>query len=162
MNNSETKPIPSTNRNQPCQHYQLMQRYVEDAKTNTEPWLLWECKWDYETEWTTLKYHPLWLSQCQYRRKKTTVALGESIFPKPEQHCDLPFDTTYYVPELHGGIGEYVWKDSHINHDHMNSSMVHLSKRSAEQHATALRRMNTTACETHSKPQSCTNPSLSC
>lgn len=153
MNKLGPKPIlPSASRNKPCQHYQLMQRYVEDAKTNTEPWLLWEWKWDYDTEWTTLKYHPLWLSQCQYRRKKTTVHLDDTTFPKPETD-EPPKGTVYYVPELRGFTAEYVWKDSHINHDHMNSSMVHLSKRNAEQHAIALRRINCRACNAVEEPQ---------
>lgn len=69
-------------------HAELMAMYAEDAKTNTEPWRLWQFKSC--SGWANVPHHPSWDTTTDYRRKpKTHFVHGVEIpdlraAPEPE------------------------------------------------------------------------------
>jgi hypothetical protein len=53
----------------PHKHAELMLEYAQDAAKTSEPWKLWESKFDCD-DWETLGSNPTWLKSFEYRRKK--------------------------------------------------------------------------------------------
>lgn len=59
-------------------HAESMMLYAEDAAKSSEPWELWECKFDTQGTWCKLYDHPVWDITREYRRKPQTVAITVS------------------------------------------------------------------------------------
>ena len=52
-----------------CVHAESMVLYAQDALQNEKPWLLWEAKLNLQNNWVSLKVHPGWFTNMEYRRK---------------------------------------------------------------------------------------------
>lgn len=69
-------------------HAELMRQYAEDAKTNPEPWKLWEIKAD-DGLWWDCQYSPMWEDITEYRRKHKSHTVNGVEIPdlrvKPEE-----------------------------------------------------------------------------
>lgn len=77
---------------------ELMAQYAEDAKTNAEPWKLWQIKAG-SFNWIDCKFSPGWDPTCEFRRKpKTKLVHGVEV---PDIGLDLSKcegRTDFYVP----------------------------------------------------------------
>lgn len=83
-------------------HAELMMAYAEDAKTNAEPWKLWQSRnWQQkpdESSWIDCKFMPEWDIHCEYRRKpKTHLVHGVEV---PDLRIKPDPDKGYYAPHV--------------------------------------------------------------
>lgn len=87
--------FPEPQRGHP--HAELMAAYAEDARTNAEPWNLWQVKL---RVWESLIGNPVWNSEFEYRRKpKFKIIHGVevpdiSFVPKDGEHYFHPDTAT--------------------------------------------------------------------
>lgn len=78
-------------------HAELMRQYAKDAKTNPEPWNLWQFK-DLYGSWVNCAGSPEWCSLTEYRRKtKTHTVHGVEI---PDLRIEPKIGEWYYLVDL--------------------------------------------------------------
>lgn len=75
-------------------HADLMALYAEDAKTNAEPWKLWQIK-SGSSDWISCKFSPAWDTSCEFRRKpKTHTVNGVEV---PDLRIKLKVGDRFYL-----------------------------------------------------------------
>jgi len=85
-------------------HAESMAQYAEDAKTHSEPWVLWQIKDKYKDDvWFYCQRHPIWATHLEYRRKpKTHIVNGVEI---PVFEFTPKVGGTYYTANV--GLPEF-------------------------------------------------------
>ena len=128
-------------------HADLMLQYAQDAQETPEPWSRWETNPD-GRKWMQLTSNPSWVTSIQYRRKpkilSVTLANGETV-SWPEPHCtELEYGDSYFffVP-THGDIMLKNWDCATWDRNTLFNGYIHLTKKAAEQHYAAIRKINT-------------------
>ena len=132
-------------------HAELMMQYAQDAMETPRPWE----RWQYQTEsmqegdvWNNCFPNPSFDGSYKYRRKpkmiSVTLASGEVVsWPEP-QRTELEYgDSYFYFVPTHGDIVLKKWDCAPWDRSTLSNGYIHLTKEAAEQHATALRKINT-------------------
>ena len=132
-----------------CQHAEQILQYAEDVKTYFEPWKLWQFrKKGSDAKWQDVEAHPQWTYYNEYQRKpemlSVTLANGE-VVSWPAPHCtELEYgDPYFYFVPTHGDIVLKKWDCAPWDRNTLSNGYIHLTKEAAEQHATALHKINT-------------------
>ena len=129
-------------------HAELMMQYAQDAMETSEPWELWEYSHASSNGWRNLDKMPSWRIGNDYRRKpkmiSVTLANGEVVsWPEPHR-TELEYgDSYFYFVPTHGDIVFKEWDCAPWDRTTLFNGYIHLTKEAAEQHATALRKINT-------------------
>ena len=132
-----------------CQHAEQILQYAEDVKTYFEPWKLWQFrKKGSDAKWQDVEAHPQWTYYNEYRRKPkmcyVRLASGEVVsWPEPLKEA-LDIDEEYwYFDASPEGINYDYWKNLDFDKGLLSAGMLHLTKKAAEQHYAAIRKINT-------------------
>ena len=129
-------------------HAELMMQYAQDAMETSKPWGLWEWYVPAIKSWVTMSSNPDWNTRTEYRRKpkmiSVTLANGE-VVSWPAPHCtELEYgDPYFYFVPTHGDIVLKKWDCAPWDRSTLSNGYIHLTKEAAEQHAAALRKINT-------------------
>ena len=130
-------------------HAELMMQYAQDAMETDKPWERWECNTGDGLGWVDMKSHPAWITETSYRRKpkmlSVTLANNGEVVSWPAPHCtELEYgDPYFYFVPTHGDIVLKKWDCAPWDRNTLSNGYIHLTKEAAEQHATALRKINT-------------------
>ena len=131
-------------------HAELMMQYAQDAMETPHPWE----RWEYQTEsmqegdvWNNCFPNPSFDVRYKYRRKpkmlSVTLASGE-VVSWPEPHCtELEYGDAYFYVDVDGSVMVEEWDCLEWDERTLADGWVHLTEDAAEQHATALRKINT-------------------
>ncbi|NHB94539.1 hypothetical protein [Photorhabdus cinerea] len=124
-------------------HAELMLQYAQDALKTDEPWKLWEQLCGGE-EWRTLTFHPQWLINSLYRRKPEMITVGKVSFPKPVDYELNKGDKYYSVikPITSDELSYLTWYSDNLDYLYLKNGCIHLTEEAAQQHATALIKIN--------------------
>ena len=131
-------------------HADLMLQYAQDAMETDKPWERWEVYGKITGRWLSLSEGEglSFISEHQYRRKpkmlSVTLASGEVVsWPEPHR-TELEYgDPYFYFVPTHGDIMLKKWDCAPWDRTTLSNGYIHLTKEAAEQHATALRKINT-------------------
>ena len=128
-------------------HAELMLQYAQDAMETPEPWERWEIYGEIAGCWLSLGEGFSFLTRHQYRRKpkmlSVTLASGEVVsWPAPHR-AELDKRDAYYFADVNGSVIVGKWDCAPWDSDTLSNGYIHLTKEAAEQHATALRKINT-------------------
>ena len=129
-------------------HAENMALYAQDAMETPHPWERWEFYNKPTESWLSTTNHPAWVTDGQYRRKpkmlSVTLASGEVVsWPEP-QRTELEYgDSYFYFVPTHGDIVLKKWDCAPWDRSTLSNGCIHLTKEAAEQHAAALRKINT-------------------
>ena len=138
-------------------HADLMLQYAQDAQETETPWERWEFNSigrisSIGRKWSQLTSSPTWVTSIQYRRKPKTLSVtladGEVVsWPEPLKEA-LDIDEEYwYFDASPEWINYDYWKNLDFDKGLLSAGMLHLTKEAAEQHAAALRKINTQGFE---------------
>ncbi len=130
-------------------HAELMMQYAQDAMETDKPWECWEVYGKVTGTWIPLSEGEglSFISEHQYRRKpkmlSVTLESGEAVsWPAP--HCtELEYEDSYFYVDVDGSVIVGEWDCLSWDRDALSNGWLHLTKEAAEQHATALRKINT-------------------
>ena len=127
-------------------HADLMLQYAQDAQETPEPWERWEFN-SIGRKWSQLTNNPTWVTSIQYRRKpkmlSVTLVSGEVVsWPEPHR-TELEYGDPYFYVDVDGSVIAGEWDCLSWDSDTLSNGWLHLTKEAAEQHATALRKINT-------------------
>ena len=127
-------------------HAENMALYAQDAQETPEPWSRWETSPN-GREWIQLTGNPSWATSIQYRRKpkmlSVTLASGEVVsWPEPHR-TELEYGDSYFYVDVDGSVIVGEWDCLSWDSDTLSNGWLHLTKEAAEQHATALHKINT-------------------
>ena len=129
-------------------HAELMVLYAQDAQETPRPWERWEMYGKIAGAWLPLGECFFWRPENQFRRKPkmchVTLASGEVVsWPEPHR-TELEYgDSYFYFVPTHGDIMLKKWDCAPWDITTLYNGHIHLTKEAAEQHATALRKINT-------------------
>lgn len=128
-------------------HADLMLQYAQDAQEADKPWERWECNTGDGLGWVDMKSHPAWITETSYRRKpktlSVTLANGEVVsWPEPLKASNLEAHKKYFYVDADLTVDATRWVTTGGGLM-IEVGMVHLTKDAAEQHATALHKINT-------------------
>ena len=130
-------------------HADLMLQYAQDAMETPEPWELWEIRLPANKTWSNCTDADMHFSSMfEYRRKpkmlSVTLASGEVVsWPEPHR-TELEYgDSYFYFGPTHGNIMLKKWDCAPWDRTTLSNGYIHLTKEAAEQHADALRKINT-------------------
>ncbi len=119
--------------------------YGQDAQETETPWDRWQI--DINGKWQDLGECFYFMPEHQYRRKpkmlSVTLESGEAVsWPAP--HCtELEYEDSYFYVDVDGSVIVGEWDCLSWDRDALSNGWLHLTKEAAEQHATALRKINT-------------------
>ena len=119
-------------------HAEKMEQYAEDAKTNPEPWKLWEFYRPSLGEWNPAIGNPMWANDIKYRRKPRTINSIE--VPEPLRVAPAG-GTKVWIPSLsckdkcHARTWRY---DNNQWELELERGLVHTTREAAIAHAEAL------------------------
>lgn len=112
-----TFPFPSTKEGHV--HQALMAQYAEDAKTNPEPWKLWEFRRkNGNGDWHDCLRNPRWVDTKEYRRKpKMKLIHGVEV---PDISFVPKYGELYYYPDpvTPSYIASKIFIDGHVGDEH--------------------------------------------
>ena len=126
-------------------HAENMALYAQDAQETETPWDRWQIlingKWEY-LDWC-FTFRP----EHKYRRKpkmlSVTLVSGEVVsWPEPHR-TELEYGDSYFYVDVDGSVIVEEWDCLAWDSDTLSNGWLHLTKEAAEQHATALRKINT-------------------
>ena len=134
-------------------HAELMALYAQDAMETDKPWERWEfyCE-NFCGQWEPCDFEITFYTNYQFRRKPkmitVTLANGEVVsWPEPLKLQNLELRKQYFFIDADFVIHETMWIKSCDTNlivcGIIVCGMVHLTKEAAEQHAAALRKINT-------------------
>ena len=129
-------------------HADLMLQYAQDAQETDKPWERWEVYGKITGRWIPLSECLSFLPENQYRRKpkmlSVTLASGEVVsWPEPHRTEIEYGDPYFYFVPTHGDIVLKKWDCAPWDRNTLSNGCIHLTKEAAEQHAAALRKINT-------------------
>ena len=129
-------------------HADLMALYAQDAMETETPWEQWEYYSKLNGGWVSKTNHPTWDTAYKYRRKPKMLSvtlMNGGVVSWPEPHrTELEYESTYfYFVPTHGDIILKKWYGAPWDRTTLSNGCVHLTKEAAEQHAAALRKINT-------------------
>ena len=117
-------------------HNALILEYANDWIETGKPWKRWQYL-DIDTgEWVVLYGHPYWHPENNYRRKPTTIRIGDYDVPEPYRGQMMAYQT-YYMP-LTPGACKAEWSGSLHDIQQQRYGLVHLTREAAEIHGRAL------------------------
>ena len=126
-------------------HAENMALYAQDAQETETPWDRWQIlingKWEY-LDWC-FTFRP----EHKYRRKpkmlSVTLANGETVsWPEPHR-TELGFGDSYFYVGVDGSVIVGKWDYLLWDSDVLSNGYCHLTREAANQHAAALRKINT-------------------
>ena len=129
-------------------HAELMMQYAQDAMETPEPWERWEMYGKVTGSWISLGECFFWRPENQYRRKPkmcyVRLASGEVVsWPEPLKEA-LDIDEEYWYFDASPECINYdYWKNLDFDKGLLSAGMLHLTKKAAEQHYAAIRKINT-------------------
>ena len=129
-------------------HAENMALYAQDAQETDKPWERWEVYGKITGRWIPLSECFPFLPENQYRRKPkmvyVTLPNGECVsWPEPLKEA-LDIDEEYwYFDASPEGINYDYWKNLDFDKGLLSAGMLHLTKKAAEQHYAAIRKINT-------------------
>ena len=129
-------------------HADLMLQYAQDAQETPEPWERWEVYGKITGRWIPLSECFSFLPENQYRRKPkmvyVTLPNGECVsWPEPLKEA-LDIDEEYWYFDASPECINYdYWKNLDFDKGLLSAGMLHLTKKAAEQHYAAIRKINT-------------------
>ena len=128
-------------------HAENMALYAQDAQETDKPWERWEVYGKITGRWIPLSECFPFLPENQYRRKPkmvyVTLPNGECVsWPEP-QRTELEYGDSYFYVDVDGSVIADGWDCVAWDSDTLSNGWIHLTKDAAEQHATALRKINT-------------------
>ena len=119
-------------------HAAAMAEYAKDALETDKPWERWEfCHM--RGEYQSLRGHPEWVEDNEYRRKPTVILINGYEVPEP---CRTPLeiDDVYWTfTFIKGGVTNFYWSDDSEDHNAFKNGFIHLTKEAAEKHFNALK-----------------------
>ena len=134
-------------------HADLMLQYAQDAQETDKPWERWEMRLPANKTWSNCTDGDMHFSSMfEYRRKpkmlRVTLPNGECVsWPEPLKEA-LDIDEEYwYFDASPEWINYDYWKNLDFDKGLLSAGMLHLTKEAAEQHAAALRKINTQGFE---------------
>ena len=116
-------------------HNALILEYANDWIESGTPWKRWEY-YSAMGEWSPLSGHPNWHPENNYRRKPTTIRIGDYVLSEPYRGAMMAYQT-YYTP-LTPGACKAEWSGSLLDVQRQRYGLVHLDRESAEIHGRAL------------------------
>ena len=131
-------------------HAELMMQYAQDAMETPYPWE----RWEYQTEsmqegdvWNNCFPNPSFDVRYKYRRKPKMVSVtlmsGDVVsWPAPHR-TELEYGDIYYFVDVDGSAIVEEWDCLEWDKRTLADGWIHLTKEAAEQHAAALRKINT-------------------
>ena len=132
-------------------HADLMLQYAQDAMETPRPWERWEVYGKVTGTWIPLSEGEglSFIPAHQYRRKPkvitVTLANGETVsWPEPHR-TELEYGDSYFYVDstVDGAVGVKKWACAPWDRTTLSSGLLYLTKQAAEQHAAALRKINT-------------------
>ena len=120
--------------------------YGQDAQETETPWDRWQI--DINGKWQDLGECFYFIPEHQYRRKpkmlSVTLANGEVVsWPEPLKEALDTDEKYWYFNMSPEDINYNFWRDSDFDKGLLSMGMLHLTKEAADQHSTALRKINT-------------------
>lgn len=70
-------------------HAELMKQYAEDAMKSQEPWDLWLTRKNGDCNWVRCTSNPVWSECYEYKRRASSVMVGNIEFPEPYMPFEL-------------------------------------------------------------------------
>ena len=128
-------------------HAELMLQYAQDAMESSEPWERWEEYVLAIERWVTMSSNPDWNTRIEYRRKpkmiSVTLESGEVVsWPAPHR-TELEYGDAYYFVDVDGSATVEGWDCLEWDERALADGWIHLTEEAAQQHAAALRKINT-------------------
>ena len=128
-------------------HAELMMQYAQDAQETETPWERWEVYGTVTGKWLSLGECFYFMPESKYRRKpkllSVTLVSGEVVsWPEPHR-AELDNRDAYYYVDVGGSVMVEVWQGVIWDRTTLSNGWLHLTKEAAEQHAAALRKINT-------------------
>lgn len=123
----------------------LAQDEVPEIEFRFDSDWIWEpfsvTEWKLETLLSTSKEFRI--KPKSQRRISVTLANGEVIsWPEPVRE-ELKVDREYWFVESDGTVSKLWWSGHRLDKDHLAFGNVHLTREAAQEHADALRKINT-------------------
>ena len=119
-------------------HAEKMEQYAKDAKTNPEPWKLWEFYSRIAGKWLQASGSLDWTESTKYRRKPRTINSIE--VPEPLRVAPAG-GTEVWIPSLSGKdkCHALTWRyDGNWRELELERGLVHMTREAAIAHAEAL------------------------
>ena len=129
-------------------HAENMALYARDAQETDKPWERWEVYGKITGRWIPLSECFSFLPENQYRRKPKMVYVtlpnvGCVSWPEPLKEA-LDIDEEYWYFDASPECINYdYWKNLDFDKGLLSAGMLHLTKKAAEQHYAAIRKINT-------------------
>lgn len=121
-------------------HAELMAQYAEDALETSRPWERWE-RWERQSGagWVSMRAHPLWLIDTQYRRKPRTITINGREVPEPMRE-EPERGPVYYVVDVtaRNMTCSDIWRGHDYDKRWLSRGLCHSTKEAAIAHAEAL------------------------
>lgn len=120
-------------------HAALMLQYAQDAAETDKPWERWNFQ-EGQNEWKAMSSNPSWYPDTDYRRKPSTIRIGEFDVPEPLREAPK-YDTPIYIVTFDNPeriVFRDVWCNTIGDHKRLVLGMVHRTQEAAELHAEAL------------------------
>lgn len=119
--------------------------YGQDAQETETPWDRWQI--NINGKWQDLGECFYFMPEHQYRRKprmmSVKLASGEVVsWPEP-QRTALEYGDAYFYVDVDGSAMVEEWECLEWDRRALSDGWVHLTEEAAQQHASALRKINT-------------------
>lgn len=127
-------------------HAELMMQYAQDAMETDKPWERWQYFHRGTEEWKSLEklnWNPNVMYRCKPKMLSVTLANGEVVsWPEP-QRTELEYGDAYFYVDVDGSVMVGEWDCLEWDKRTLADGWVHLTEEAAQQHAAALRKINT-------------------
>lgn len=128
-------------------HAENMALYAQDAMETPRPWERWEWYVPAIKSWETMPSSPDWNTRTEYRHKpkmlSVTLASGELVsWPAPHR-TELEYGDAYFYVDVDCSAKVEKWNCFKWDKRKLADGLVHLTEEAAQQHAAALRKINT-------------------
>ena len=128
-------------------HAELMMQYAQDAMETHRPWERWEVYGTSTDKWISLGEGFYFMPESKYRRKPEMItaklASGEVVSWPVPQRTKLEYGDLYFYVDADGSVIGGEWDGAEWDKRTLADGWVHLTEDAAQQHASALRKINT-------------------
>ena len=121
-------------------HYELMQKFLEDAKNSDKPWEVWEFR-NSSGKWVQMKECPTWHPEIKYRRTipfisitLNTVRPASRIFKEGETY----WFASYNSQNRRWCANKEIWENLPKDNYRQRAGLVHETEEEAEYHADTI------------------------
>jgi hypothetical protein len=129
-----------------------MAQYAQDAAETDSPWERWECKQndsDEEDVWCGIVRTPSWRIECEYRRKRRMMRIGDVDVPMPITKPPR-LGQFYFIPSTdlpNGCAASSIYSGDAFDRYALENGLMHSTKEDACAHAAALIKITKDAME---------------